>query len=146
MTREANGSVGPLRAFKGQAMTELKLHQPQPHISPARLREKLDVARMYLALTREFLEKAFPGGKGDMEALLVLICIFIGDAEGRSTTATKLASHSGLSRTAVYRRLEFLVRIKKIIRIGDSYHLATGALVADEQGKVSKIINKFLHK
>jgi len=127
-------------------MTDLKLNQPQPHISPAHLKKKLNVARIYLALTREFLERAFPSGKEDLEALLVLICIFIGDAEGRSTTATKLASHSGLSRTAVYRRLEFLVRIKKIIRIGDSYHLATGALVADEQGKVSKIINKFLHK
>lgn len=126
-------------------MSEFKF--PQSHISPAQMREKLDVARMYVALTREMLDMAFPAStRSDLEALLVLICIFIGDAEGRSTTATKVASHSGLSRTAVYRRLELLLKLKKIVRTGATYHIAPGAIVADDQGRIAKIFRKFLNK
>ena len=126
-------------------MSELKF--PQTHVSPALLREKLDVARMYVALTRELLEMAFPAhDRGDVETLLVLICVFIGDAEGRSTTATKISSHSGLSRTAVYRRLELLQKLKKIVRVGGTYHLAPGSIAPDPNGRIAKIIRKFLNK
>ena len=126
-------------------MTELKF--PQSHVTSAQLSEKLDVARMYVALTREMLDMAFPASeRTDLEALLVLICVFIGDAEGRSTTATKVASHSGLSRPAVYRRLEYLKKAKKIVRVGSTYHIAPGAMVNDEQGRIAKILRKFLNK
>jgi hypothetical protein len=126
-------------------MTELKF--PQTHIPPTQLREKLEVARMYVALTREMLDMAFPASeRTDLEALLVLVCVFIGDAEGRSTTATKLASHSGLSRPAVYRRLARLKKLKKVVRVGDTYHLAPGAVVSDEKGRIAKILRKFLNK
>lgn len=126
-------------------MSELKF--PQTHVSPAELRERLEVARMYVALTRELLGLAFPNAtRADMEALLVLICVFIGDAEDRSTTATKVASHSGLSRQAVYRRLERLRKLKKIVRIGSNYHIAPGSVAADEHGRIAKILGKFLNK
>lgn len=126
-------------------MPQLKFQQS--HVTSAQLQERLEVARMYVALTREMLEIAFPGNsRADLETLLVLICVFIGDAEGRSTTATKVASHSGLSRTAVYRRLDLLQKLKKIVRTGDTYHIAAGALSADANGRLARIFRKFLNK
>lgn len=128
-------------------MTELKLYHPQLHVPAERIREKLDMARMYVALTREMLEMAFPKrNRVDLETLLVLLCVFIGDAEGRSTTATKLASHSGLPRSTVYRRLELLLKLKKVVRVARNYRLAEGAVTADEQGRLSRILDNYLHK
>lgn len=122
-------------------MTEFKFYNPQTHIPPARLREKLDAARMYVALTREGMDLAFPSQKRiDLEALMVLTCVFIGDAEGRPTTPTKLASHAGLPRASVYRQLEALIRLKKVVRVGPNYRLAPGAAAIDEDGKIGRIL------
>lgn len=127
--------------------TELKFHNPQTHVTAAKLREKLEFARLYVALTREGLEMAFPRrARVDLETLIVWLCVFIGDAEGRSTTPTKIASHSGLARASVYRHLETLIRFGKVVRIGSNYRLATGAAVIDTEGKILKILRNFTRK
>ncbi|RZN19490.1 hypothetical protein [Bradyrhizobium sp. Leo121] len=128
-------------------MTELKLYYPQSHIPPGRLREKLDVSRMYVALTREMLDMAFPDRRDvDLETLVVLLCVFIGDAEGRITTAAKLAAHSGQPRPSVDRRLKLLLKLKKVERVGRNYRLAQGAATPDERGRLARILDRYLHK
>jgi hypothetical protein len=128
--------------------TDLKLRFEQTHVPAERLRERLRLARLYILLTRTFHEMAFPHTAksygSNIEALLVLVCVFIGDAEGRPTTVTKIASHAGLPRATVYRRLEQLCAIKKITRVGRSYYLASGAAHPDDHGRLSKILEGFL--
>lgn len=128
-------------------MSQLKLRYPQPQVPPGRLREKLNLSRMYVSLTRELYEMAFPkrsrGFGSDVETLLVLLCVFIGEADGRPTTPTKLALHSGLSRPTVYRRLDQLMQLKKVVRIGHSYHIAEGAAAFDKNGRLAKILDNF---
>jgi DNA-binding IclR family transcriptional regulator len=91
---------------------------------------------------------AFPAEEAvygsDLETLLVLLCVFIGEAEGRPTTVTKIASHSGISRQSVYRKLDQLMELKKIERIGRNYHLAEGAVVVDKTGRLKRILREFV--
>lgn len=125
-------------------MPDLKLHNPQAHASQSQLRQKLKLSRVYVDLTREMMTMAFNGRKGaDLEALLVLLCIFVGEADGRKTTASNLSAHSGLSRTSVYRRLEYLIRAGKILREGRNYCLAEGAVIVDTKGRLSRILNNY---
>lgn len=125
---------------------DLKLYNPQPHIPADSLQERLRLARFYVDITRTMYGMAFPKKKADLETLLTFICIFIGDAEGRPTTATKIASHSGLSRTTVYRRLHSLMRLKKIVRVGRNYHLAQGAVTPDKYGRLQKVLDSFVNR
>jgi hypothetical protein len=127
-----------------------KFHNSQAHMSPDRLRDRLKIARLYVELTRTICDLAFgakdDGSGADVESLLVLLCIFVGDAEGRATTPTKVASHSGLSRQSVYRRLKLLERRGKIIKVGTNYRLTEGAVTPDSEGKIDRILNDFIRK
>ena len=129
-------------------MSPLKFYHPQSHVPPERLRERLKLARLYVLLTQTFYEMAFPKRArnfgANTELLLVFICVFIGDAEGRPTTVTKLASHAGLPRATVYRRLEQLCALKKIVKVKRSYHLAPGAASPDDRGRFSRILESLL--
>lgn len=128
-------------------MPDLKLAYPQTHVSPSALRQKLKISQIYIDLTRELLGMAFPKRNGsDLETLLVLLCVFVSEAEGRRTTATKIASQSGLARQSVYRRLDRLCTIGKILKVGRNYHLAPGAAIVDESGRLSRILNNFWRK
>jgi hypothetical protein len=131
-------------------MPSLKLHYDQPQIPAERLRERLKLARLYVQMTRTFSELAFPrrvkNYGSDLETLLVYICVFIADAEGRPTTVTKIAAHAGMPRQTIYRRLEHLCKLKKVVQVGRSYYLAPGAASPDEHGKLTKILNGFLGK
>lgn len=128
-------------------MPDLKLRYPQTHVSPAALRQKLKLSRIYVDLTRELMAMAFNGkAAADTETLLVLLCVFVGDAEGRSNTAAKIAAHSGLTRQTIYRRLELLTKLGKVVKIGRNYYLAQGAAVGDEKGRLSRILNNYWRK
>lgn len=128
-------------------MPDLKLRYPQTHISPAGLRQKLRLSQTYIDLTRELMAMAFNGkGGADIDALLVLLCVFVGDAEGRTTTATKISSHSGIARQSVYRRLDLLIKLGKVVKSGHNYHLTEGAAVADEKGRLARILNNYWRK
>lgn len=128
-------------------MSGLKFYHPQSHIPAEQLRERLRLARLYVDLTHTYYDLFFSKrGKtlgADFETLLVLVCVFIGDAEGRPTSVTKIASHARLPRQTVYRRLDQLCKIKKIVRVKHSYHLAPGAVAADDQGRIAKILQGF---
>lgn len=126
----------------------LKLRHPQTHVPLERMRERLKLAQIYVLLTRMFSEMAFPQRAknygSDLEMLLVLVCVFIGDSEGRPTTVTKIASHAGMPRATVYRRLEQLCKLKKIVRLKRSYFIAPGAASPDDHGRLTKILESFL--
>lgn len=129
-------------------MTDLNIYNPQVLVSADELRERLKLARLYLALTHELLARIFNGKRNrvrgsDLESLLVVVCVFIGDAEGRPTTATKIASHSGLPRPSVYRHLMRLIRLKKVARVGNNYRLTKTAINPDDKRRLARILDEF---
>lgn len=128
-------------------MKKLKLRHEQSHVPTETIQERLELCRWYLALTRTMHEMTFPqteGGYGsNMELMLVLMGVFIGDAEGRPTTATKIANHCGLSRSTVYRQLDRLMAMKKVTREGRNYFVAPGAAAVDAQNALPAILNRF---
>lgn len=130
--------------------SELKLHYPQRHVGADTIKQRLELSRWYVALTRIMCDLTFPddpsGFGSNVELLLVLMGVFIGDAEGRPTTATKISSYCGIPRATVYRRLDRLIQLKKVARDGQSYHLAPGASVIDRNGQLPKILRKFPFK
>lgn len=128
-------------------MTKPKLRHPQVHIEPEVIEQRVDLCRWYLTLTRTMFELAFPpdcGGFGsNMELMLVLMGVFVGDAEGRPPTATKIAGHCGLSRPTVYRRLEQLMKLRKVERSGHNYFVAPGVSPSDPMGLLPRVLEKF---
>jgi hypothetical protein len=124
----------------------IRLRFFQSHIPPERLSERLFLSQLYLLLTTAFFDVALPRKIRhvgiDITTLLVLICVFIGDAEGKPATATKIASHCGLPRPTVYRRLEQLLKLKKITRIGRNYFVAPEGASPDDRGRLASIIHK----
>jgi CRP-like cAMP-binding protein len=128
---------------------DLKFRNQQSRLSSAELRERLKFARMYLAITHEIRRRIFDNCKRgnisgvEMEAILVLVAVFIGDADGRPTNASKIAAYSGLPRSTVYRRLEQLVRLGKVDRVGRRYYLARDAVTSDSNGRLSRIFRDF---
>ncbi len=126
----------------------LKLKFPQDHVPPERMHERLKFAKLYILMTHTFNDMAFPDKTGDygasLEALLVWLCVFIGDAEGRPTTPTKIATHAGMPRASVYRHLGQLQKLRKIVKVGRSYHIAPGSASPDDRGRIAKILASFL--
>jgi hypothetical protein len=111
------------------------------------IRERLSIARLYVAMTRTLHEVTFPqsesGYGAELESLLVALCVFIGDAEGRPMSASKIAIYAGLPRASVYRRLERLAKQKKIIRVGRAYHCAESAGSSDDYGRLRRLLDNF---
>lgn len=129
-------------------MPKSKLRYPQPNLPPHLADERLKLLRIYIEFTRTLHLVAFPKKArrfgSDLETLIVLSCVFIGDAEGRPMTATKIASHAGLPRATVYRRLEQLMKIKRITRLARNYYIAPGAASPDHHGRLSKVLTSYL--
>jgi hypothetical protein len=127
-------------------MPKMKLRHAQTHIPIETMEWRLDLGKWYLALTRALYEISFPedrsGFGSNLELLLVYIGVFIGDAEGRPTTATKIANYCGLSRSTVYRRLEELIEKKKVVREGRGYFIAPGAAPIDADSILAKVLDK----
>lgn len=127
-------------------MPELKLHFPQTTIPLEEIIHRLKLARLYVNLTHTAHSIVFPGRKGatELELLLVLLCVFIGDAEGRPTTATKISAHAHLARATTYRRLDDLIRLKKVKKSGRTYHLAPNSLTPDENKRLQRVVRQYL--
>jgi hypothetical protein len=117
-----------------------KLHNRQSLVTNGKLRERLGIAMAYVELTRVMCDLGF-GGEIHMETLLTALCVFIGEAEGRPTTATKIAQHSGLPRATIYRRLGELMKLKKVVRVGRNYCLAENAITPDRNNRLSRILD-----
>jgi hypothetical protein len=136
-------------SYGGYPMASLRMRFSQ-RVPPEQLRQRLKVARMYVNLTRTMHQLAFPKSKkgfgAELETMLVLMCVFIGDAEGRPMSASKIASFAGLPRATVYRRLEHLIRQKKIVRVGNAYHYAKDAVSPDPRGQLHRLIDNFSEK
>jgi hypothetical protein len=132
---------------KFRDMPKMKLRHAQTHVPVETMEERLELGRWYLLLTRTMHELSFPedraGWGSNLELLLVFIGVFIGDAEGRPTTATKIANYCGLSRSTVYRQLNDLIAKKKVVREGRGYFIAPGAAPVDAEGLLPKVLEKF---
>lgn len=120
---------------------------PQAGVPEEAIPERLKLVRGYIRLTRSMHEMAFPTSKkgwgSDFEMLVVLMCVFVGDASGRPMSATRIGIYAGLSRTTVYRRLETLLEIGKIVRVGRLYYYAPNAISVDNFNKFPKIFDGF---
>jgi AraC-like DNA-binding protein len=123
----------------------MKMRHAQPQVPIDTMVFRLELSRWYMSLTRSIHELCFPedtaGFGANLELMLVWIGVFIGDAEGRPTTATKIATHCGMSRQTVYRRLEQLINMGKVVREGRCYFVAPGAAPA-ENGHLPKVLEK----
>jgi hypothetical protein len=124
----------------------MKMKFAQTRLPAPKLAERLKLVRGYIDLSREMHRLAFPGAKrkfgADMETMLVLMCVFIGDAEGHPMPASKIAQQIGLPRATVYRRLERLIRCKKIVRIGHVYLFPEDGVTPDSKGRLSSIVRQ----
>lgn len=126
-------------------MPSCEMKFPQAGVLPESIQGRLRVVRGYLQLTKMMHAMAFPGAKkgwgSDIELLLVLMCVFVGDASGRPVSASKIVIHVGLSRATVYRRIETLMALGKIVRIGRLYYLAPNMMSPDPLVSLSKILS-----
>ena len=86
-------------------------------------------ARLYLDMTREIVNALLPREDFSSAAdeALLLCGIFVGQAEGRPMTVTKLASYVGMPRPTVYRKLKRLEE-KGMVTLESNGH----ALVTEE--------------
>jgi hypothetical protein len=127
-------------------MPDLKFRNRQTRVSLDQLRERVRLIACYVDLTRAFCDLVFTGRDPKsgprLETILVLACVTVSEAEGRSTSVTKLASYSGLPRQTVYRRLEELIDLGKVVRSKKSYCLAENAVSPDRRGQLARILDK----
>jgi hypothetical protein len=127
-------------------MAKMKLRYPQTHVPTDIMEWRFELGRWYLALTRTMNELSFPedraGFGSNLELLLVYIGVFVGDAEGRPTSATSISHHCGLTRPTVYRRLEELIARKRVVREGRNYFIAPGAAPIDGNNLLLKVLDK----
>lgn len=106
------------------------------------------MARAYVTLTRVLhellLTETAEHFGAENETLLVLLAVFIGDAENRPMSAPKIAGYVGLPRASVYRRIKLLVDEKRIERVGQHYRLTPGSMRGDPTGRIRQIMAKFV--
>lgn len=105
------------------------------------------LGQLYVELTHTMHSMAFPqndGVQGNLEALLVLVCVFVSDAEGRPASVSKIAAHAMMPRATVYRKLDYLMKIGKIVKVGRSYCYAPNAITPDIHGKLGTILDRFV--
>ena len=107
-------------------------------------RERFNVAKSYVNLTRALVEVAFPdidhSAHSDLDTLLVLLSVLIGDGDGRPMSATKIAQFTAIPRPTVHRKLESLLSAQKIVRRGTVYHYAPAAMKPDPTEHLSKAV------
>lgn len=86
---------------------------------------RLIVARTILQLLRLGHDTYRPGHKfaTDLDAVLLIVAIFMGQAEGRPFSASKLAAFLDLPRSTVLRRLKSLEQDGTIERAGPAYRM-----------------------
>ncbi|MCA6114283.1 helix-turn-helix domain-containing protein [Bradyrhizobium sp. WSM 1738] len=112
-------------------------------MTEAQLRERLFLARAYIDLTKLMCGRMFPHlTNANLEALIAVMCVFVGEAEGRPPTVTKIAQHSGLTRQTVYRRLEYLIELGRVVRVGKRYYMAENAMEPDPHNRLMKILER----
>jgi hypothetical protein len=108
----------------------------------------LRMARAYVTLTRALHDLLLPETANNFgaenETLLVLMAVFIGDAENRPLSAPKIANYVCLPRASVYRRIRLLTSAGRIKRVGRAYRLAEGTMRGDQSGRIRKIMRQFV--
>jgi hypothetical protein len=117
-------------------------------MSPGAIDYGLRMGRAYIDLTRALHGLLFPDTAGhfgaENETLLVLLAVYIGDAENRPMSASKIAGYVGLPRASVYRRIERLTLEGRIERCGRNYRLAPGTMRGDPSGQIRRIMSRFV--
>lgn len=108
----------------------------------------LRMGRAYVDLTRALHGILLPDTAhhfgAENETLLVLIAVYIGDAENRPMSASKIAGYVGLPRASVYRRIDRLTKEGRIERCGRNYRLVPGTMRGDPSGQLRRIMARFV--
>lgn len=94
-----------------------------PYRKLAHRKERLRVYRLTLELTKIMHYSIYDGMNfgATVDGLFVGCCVGIGHAESRPMTATKIAHYLNMSRTTVLRKLDELIELGAIERIGHYY-------------------------
>jgi hypothetical protein len=123
------------------------MRYPQPRVGPETIETRLKAAKLYVDLTRTLKDIAYPPGakslRLDIETLLVVIAVFIGDGDDRPMTATKIAHFTELPRATVYRKLDQLIKLRKIVRVGRRYFYAENAMNPEPLDHLGAILKSF---
>jgi CRP-like cAMP-binding protein len=95
----------------------------------AHRRERARVYKLMLEMARVMQESAFDGLSfgSTIDAVFVGCCVGLGHAEDRPMTATKISHYLNMPRTTVLRKLDELIAVNAVKRVGNFY------LVADER-------------
>lgn len=103
-------------------------------VSPAaipRRRERLIVNRALVEIVR-YWSRAYAHSEdraGEViEVFFVAACVFVGQAEGRPMSATKLAAYTGMPRTTVLRKLDVLMHMGLARKVQRAYCITDAAL------------------
>jgi len=109
--------------------------------------ERARVARLVLNLLRTVRNAYTPELTLEeaSEFLFLMMHLFIGHAEGRPLSASKLARIAEMPRTTVLRRLAALIELGYLERVGDSYYLTAKSNVPNQRRVLLEHINNIQH-
>ena len=118
----------------------------QAHLAmPHRLKVPLVDARLCLARTLiSLLRNAHTAWRpdhafaADIDSTLIITAIFLGHAEGRPFSSSKLAGYLDMPRTTLLRRLELLEREGAIVHNGHHYLLNIDAAVMQDKVRATR--------
>lgn len=106
------------------------------------------VANLWIELTRHLHKAVAPevqyqfGSRTSL--LLVWVAVYLGTAEGKLMTASKLATFVGMPRTTVIRRLARLRRAGAIEKVGGKYRTLTkrmdGLARSDQMATLTRLV------
>lgn len=111
----------------------------------ARRDDRLAIAHMLVEVAKSYHSIIYPEGNfaANIDGVFISACVFIGDAEHKPMSATKIAHYLGMPRTTVLRKLKDLEARDVIRRHGNVYLISPSR--SDKppvQSKVEKAVRR----
>jgi hypothetical protein len=104
-------------------------------------RERLIINRAVVGIFRLWLTAHQRSKTGDaLERFYVGACLYIRQAEGRSTTASAIAAAANMPRTTVLRRILTMMETGLVERRGRSYAINVEALLEKNPEFIPKVV------
>lgn len=107
-------------------------------------------AKLYIGMTTVLLKLAqkppielIPSFGAMLESFPVYLSIFVGDAEGRPMTVTKIANYTEMPRSSIYRVLERLLVNGRVKKDGRFYRVGDVRFTLSDIEMVRDLIKKF---
>ena len=135
---------GLLPYFRLMANEVHRFLNAQSHVDDNAALERLRIVKSYVKLTHALLEVAFPSAPqrahADLDMLMVLMAVGIGEGDGRPMSPTKISHFTGIPRPTVHRKLKWLIKARKITRVGRVYHYARDGMNADPGNRLRRAV------